>query len=76
MRKTLKEYCELLKNGAEQMRGALNLFFCQVVMYCELPFAVGIPNEETLAAVCRVRACVGLVEYDSFEDFQEDMKSA
>ncbi len=55
---------------------AFNLFCRQVVMRRGLPFAVEIPNEETLAAVRRVRAREGLVEYDSFEDFQEDMKSA
>lgn len=38
-----------------------------------LPFAVKIPNEEMLAAVRRVRAREGLVEYGSFEDFREEM---
>ena len=41
-----------------------------------LPFAAKIPNEETLAAVRRARARKGLVEYDSLEEFQEDMQNA
>lgn len=73
-----------LKREAESIFGklglsvseAFNLFCHQVVMHRGLPFAVEIPNEETLAAVRRVRAREGLVEYDSFEDFREDMKRA
>lgn len=34
-----------------------------------------IPNEETRAAVRRVRAGEGLVEYGSFEDFRKDMEA-
>ena len=34
-----------------------------------------IPNKETLAAVRRVRARVGLVEYGSFEDFRKEMRA-
>ena len=55
---------------------AFTLFCRQVVMRRGLPFAVEAPNEDTLAAVRRVRAREGLVAYGSFEDFREDMKSA
>ena len=34
-----------------------------------------IPNKETRAAVRRVRAGEGLVEYGSFEDFRKDMEA-
>ena len=71
-----------LKREAESVFAELGLsaseafaLFCrQVVMHRGLPFAAAIPNEETLAAIRRVRAREGLVEYDSFEDFQEDMR--
>ena len=33
-----------------------------------------IPNEETLAAIRRVRAREGLIKYDSLDDFREDME--
>ena len=73
-----------LKREAESVFAALGLSvseafapFCrQVVMHRGLPFAAEVPNEETLAAVRRVCAREGLVEYDSFEDFQEDMRDA
>ena len=71
-----------LKREAERVFAELGLsaseafaLFCrQVVVRRGLPFAAEIPNEETLAAVRRVRAREGLVEYGSFEDFREDMK--
>ena len=50
-----------------------NLFRLQVVMRRGLLFAVKIPNEETLAAVRRMRAREGLVEYGSFEDLRKEM---
>ena len=55
---------------------AFTLFCREAVMRRGLPFAVEVPNGETLAAVRRVRAREGLVEYGSFEDFREDMKNA
>jgi len=73
-----------LKREAESVFGklglsvseAFNLFCRQVVMHRGLPFAVEIPNEETLAAIQRVHAREGLVKYDSFEDFEKEMNSA
>lgn len=55
---------------------AFNLFCRQVVMHRGLPFAVEIPNEETLAAIQRVHARKGLIKYDSWEDFRKEMNSA
>lgn len=55
---------------------AFNLFCRQVVMHRGLPFAAEVPNEETLAAIRRVRARESLIKYDSFEDFRKEMNSA
>ena len=72
-----------LKREAEEIFGKLGLsaseafgLFCrQVVRHRGLPFAMETPNEETLAAVRRVRGREGLVEYGSFEDFHKDMEA-
>ncbi|MCY3664530.1 MAG: type II toxin-antitoxin system RelB/DinJ family antitoxin [Gemmatimonadetes bacterium] len=46
---------------------AITLFYTQVTLHRGLPFAVGIPNAETIGALRQVRAGEGLTEYDDLD---------
>ena len=49
---------------------AITLFYKQVTMHRGLPFAVRIPNAETIAALQQARDGEGLDEYTSLEDMK------
>lgn len=67
-----------LKSQAEEVfstlgltpTAALTLFYRQVTLHRGLPFAVKIPNAETLAALRQARAGDGLTEYADLEDLK------
>ena len=49
---------------------AITLFYRQVTLHHGLPFAVKVPNAETLAALRQARAGKGLTEYADLEDLK------
>ena len=49
---------------------AITLFYRQVTLHHGLPFAVKIPNAETIAALQQARAGEGLTEYADLEDLK------
>ena len=49
---------------------AITLFYRQVTLHHGLPFAVKVPNAETIAALKRARAGEGLTEYADLEDLK------
>ena len=49
---------------------AITLFYTQVTLHRGLPFAVGIPNAETIGAQRQARAGEGLTEYADLEDLK------
>ena len=49
---------------------AITLFYRQVTLHHGLPFAVKVPNAETLAALRQARAGKGLTEYANLEDLK------
>ena len=49
---------------------AITLFYTQVTLHRGLPFAVGIPNAETIKALRQARAGEGLTEYADLEDLR------
>ena len=67
-----------LKNQAEEVFSdlglspteAITLFYRQVTLHHGLPFAVKIPNAETIAAIRQARAGEGLTEYANLEDLK------
>ena len=64
-----------LKSQAEEVFSELGLsaieeitlFYTQVTLHRELPFAARIPNAETIEALRRARAGEGLTEYDDLD---------
>lgn len=46
---------------------AITLFYTQVTLHRGLPFAVGIPNAETIKALRRARTGEDLTEYDDLD---------
>ena len=67
-----------LKRKAEELFSALGLsateaitlFYKQVTVHRGLPFAVKIPNAETIEALQQARDAEGLTEYVSLEDLK------
>ena len=49
---------------------AITLFYRQVTLHQGLPFAVRIPNEETVEALEQARSREGLTEYGSLDDLR------
>ena len=49
---------------------AITLFYRQVTLQKGLPFAVRVPNAETLEALQQARDGVGLSEYSSLEELR------
>ena len=49
---------------------AITLFYRQVTLHHGLPFAVKIPNAETITALQQARAGEGLTEYADLEDLK------
>lgn len=49
---------------------AITLFYTQVTLHRGLPFAVRIPNAETIEALRQARAGEGLTEYADLEDLK------
>ena len=49
---------------------AITLFYRQVTLHHGLPFAVKIPNAETLTALRQARTGEGLTEYADLEDLK------
>ncbi len=49
---------------------AITLFYRQVTLHQGLPFAVRIPNEETVEALEQARNRVGLTEYGSLDELR------
>ena len=49
---------------------AITLFYRQVTLHQGLPFAVKVPNAETVAALRQARAEEGLTEYADLEDLK------
>ena len=49
---------------------AITLFYTQVTLHRGLPFAVRIPNAETIEALRQARAGGGLTEYSDLEDLK------
>ena len=52
---------------------AITLFYRQVTVHRGLPFAVRIPNDETIAAMRQARDREGLDEYSSLEDMKAEL---
>ena len=67
-----------LKSQAEEVfsrlglspTAAITLFYRQVTLHNGLPFAVKVPNAETIAALRQARTGEGLTEYTSLEDLK------
>ena len=49
---------------------AITLFYRQVTLHQGLPFAVKVPNAETIAALRQARTEEGLTEYADLEDLK------
>lgn len=49
---------------------AITLFYTQVTLHRGLPFAVRIPNAESIEALRQARAGEGLTEYADLEDLK------
>ena len=49
---------------------AITLFYRQVTLHQGLPFAVRIPNKETVEALEQARSREGLTEYGSLDDLR------
>ena len=49
---------------------AITLFYAQVTLHRGLPFAVKIPNAETIEALRQARSGEGLTEYDSLKNLK------
>ena len=49
---------------------AITLFYAQVTLHRGLPFAVKIPNAETIEALRQARSGGGLTEYDNLENLK------
>ena len=49
---------------------AITLFYAQVTLHRGLPFAVKIPNAETIEALRQARSREGLTEYDNLENLK------
>ena len=49
---------------------AITLFYTQVTLHRGLPFAVGIPNAETIKALRQARAVEGIIEYADLEELK------
>ncbi len=49
---------------------AITLFYRQVTLHRGLPFAVKVPNTETIEALRQARAGEGLTEYADLEDLK------
>ena len=49
---------------------AITLFYAQVTLHRGLPFAVKIPNAETIEALRQARSGEGLTEYDNLENLK------
>lgn len=50
---------------------AITLFYVQVIMHDGLPFAVRIPNNETIEAMRQAETGQGLNEYDDLRPLKE-----
>ena len=67
-----------LKREAEQLFStlglstteAITLFYRQVTLHQGLPFAVRVPNEETVEALKQARNREGLTEYGSLDELR------
>ena len=51
---------------------AITLFYVQVILHDRLPFAVSIPNTETLDALRQARSQEGLTEYADLEALKSE----
>ena len=49
---------------------AISLFYAQVALHRGLPFAVRVPNAETIEALRQARSGEGLTEYADLEDLK------
>ena len=49
---------------------AITLFYRQVMLHHGLPFAVKVPNAETIAALRQARAGEGLTDYADLKDLK------
>ena len=49
---------------------AITLFYTQVTLHQGLPFAVKVPNAETIEALRQARSREGLAEYADLEDIK------
>ena len=49
---------------------AIRLFYAQVTLHRGLPFAVRVPNAETIEALRQARSGEGLTEYADLEDLK------
>ena len=54
---------------------AIDLFYHQILIHSGLPFAVHIPNKETIKAIENTERGEGLTEYDSVDELLEDSQS-
>ena len=54
---------------------AITLFYTQVTLHQGLPFAVRVPNAETIEALRQARAGKGLIEYADLEDLRSRLKT-
>ena len=71
-----------LKSQAEQVfselglspTAAITLFYRQVTLHHGLPFAVKVPNAETIAALRQARTGEGLTEYTRLEDLKSPVR--
>lgn len=52
---------------------AITLFYKQTALYNGLPFALRIPNDETLAAIRQVESGNGLSTYTNVEEMRADL---
>ena len=55
---------------------AITLFYKQVAFHNGLPFALRIPNEETLEAIRQVRSGKGLIRYSSVDELMDEFDDA
>ena len=51
----------------------ITLFYKQTALYNGLPFALRIPNDETLAAIRQVESGTGLSTYTNVEEMRADL---
>ena len=65
-----REAEELFSSLGLSTTEAITLFYKQVTLHQGLPFAVRIPNEETVEALEQARNRDGLTEYGSLEELR------